>query len=156
MVPGAFAEEEQRKPNIVFIMADDLGWAELGCYGQKKIETPNLDRLAAEGMRFTQAYAGAPVCAPSRCILMTGMHGGHAYIRNNHEIKDSEPGRYGGQLPIPVWKIPVSPAPVKRRPVRVFFGVLLGGSVGPDAYARSSMMWTRTSGKTTMWPLNSL
>jgi len=94
--PGAV-----RQPNIVFIMADDLGWAELGCYGQKKIETPNLDRLAAEGMRFTQAYAGAPVCAPSRCILMTGMHGGHAYIRNNHEIKDSEPGRYGGQLPIP-------------------------------------------------------
>ncbi|MCH2367757.1 MAG: sulfatase-like hydrolase/transferase, partial [Planctomycetes bacterium] len=58
-----------RKPNIVFILADDLGYAELGSYGQKKIKTPHVDRLAREGMRFTQHYAGAPVCAPSRCVL---------------------------------------------------------------------------------------
>ena len=67
----------------MFLLADDLGYAELGCYGQQKIRTPNLDRMAAEGMRFTQFYRGAPVCAPSRCVLMTGMHTGHAYIRDN-------------------------------------------------------------------------
>ena len=70
-------------PNIVFILADDLGYGDLGCYGQKQIQTPNLDRLAAEGMRFTQAYAGSPVCAPSRCCLMTGLHNGHGRIRDN-------------------------------------------------------------------------
>ena len=62
------------KPNIIFIMADDLGYSDLGCYGQKKIKTPNIDILAKEGIRFTQAYAGSSVCAPSRCSLMTGMH----------------------------------------------------------------------------------
>ncbi len=60
------------KPNIVFILADDLGYGDLGCYGQTKIKTPNLDRLAAEGMRFTNFYSGCSVCAPSRCTLMTG------------------------------------------------------------------------------------
>lgn len=76
------------KPNIVFIMADDLGYADLGCYGQKLIATPNLDRLAAEGTRFTQCYAGSTVCAPSRCCLLTGKHNGHGRIRDNipHEI----------------------------------------------------------------------
>ena len=68
------------QPNIVFLLADDLGYAELGCYGQQKIRTPHLDQMAAEGMRFTQFYSGAPVCAPSRCVLMTGKHLGHAYI----------------------------------------------------------------------------
>jgi arylsulfatase A-like enzyme len=70
-------------PNIIFIMADDLGWGDLGCYGQQAMKTPNLDRLAAEGTRFTQAYAGSTVCAPSRCVLMTGYHTGHARIRGN-------------------------------------------------------------------------
>ncbi len=70
-------------PNIVFILADDLGYGDLGCYGQKQIQTPNLDRLAADGMRFTQAYAGSTVCAPSRCCLMTGLHNGHGRIRDN-------------------------------------------------------------------------
>jgi arylsulfatase A-like enzyme len=70
-------------PSIIFILADDLGYAELGCYGQKKILTPNIDRLAAEGMRFTQFYAGSTVCAPSRCVLMTGLHTGHARVRGN-------------------------------------------------------------------------
>lgn len=72
-----------RKPNIIFILADDLGYGDLGCYGQKKIKTPNLDRLAAEGMRFTQCYAGTTVCAPSRASLMTGLHTGHTRIRGN-------------------------------------------------------------------------
>lgn len=70
-------------PNIVFILTDDLGYADLGCYGQKQIQTPNLDRMAAEGIRFTQCYAGATVCAPSRCCLLTGFHGGHARVRDN-------------------------------------------------------------------------
>jgi arylsulfatase A len=75
-------------PNIVFILADDLGYNELGCYGQEKIRTPNIDRLAAEGMRFTQHYSGSPVCAPSRCVLLTGKHTGHSYIRDNDEMDE--------------------------------------------------------------------
>ncbi len=71
------------KPNIIFIMADDLGYGDLGAYGQLVIQTPHLDRMALEGMRFTQAYAGSTVCAPSRCALMTGLHTGHAFIRGN-------------------------------------------------------------------------
>ena len=72
-----------RKPNLIFILADDLGYGDVGCYGQKRIKTPTLDRLAAEGMRFTQAYAGSTVCAPSRCTLMTGLHTGHCWVRGN-------------------------------------------------------------------------
>jgi arylsulfatase A-like enzyme len=71
------------KPNIVFILADDLGYGDLGCYGQTKIKTPNIDRLASQGMRFTDFYAGSTVCAPSRCALMTGLHSGHGRIRGN-------------------------------------------------------------------------
>jgi len=81
---GAAALPAQtRKPNILFILADDLGYGNLGCYGQRQIETPNLDRMAAEGMRFADAYAGSTVCAPSRCCLMTGYHAGHARTRGN-------------------------------------------------------------------------
>jgi arylsulfatase A-like enzyme len=79
----ATAQEAAPIPNIVFIMADDLGYGDLSCYGQKKFTTPNIDRLAAEGLRFTDYYAGATVCAPSRCVLMTGLHTGHCYIRGN-------------------------------------------------------------------------
>jgi len=75
------------KPNIIYIMADDLGYGDLSCYGQKRFRTPNIDRLASEGQLWTQHYAGATVCAPSRCCLMTGYHGGHAYIRGNREVK---------------------------------------------------------------------
>lgn len=89
------------KPNIVLILADDLGWKELGCYGQEKIQTPNIDRLAAGGMRFPQFYSGSAVCAPSRCNLLTGMHGGHASIRDNHEMKGGAKGRFRGQMPLP-------------------------------------------------------
>jgi hypothetical protein len=70
-------------PNIIFILADDLGYGDLGCYGQTKIRTPNIDRIAAEGMRFTNFYCGCTVCAPSRCTLMTGKHLGHATVRDN-------------------------------------------------------------------------
>ena len=76
------------KPNIIYILADDLGYGELGCYGQKKIETPNIDKLRSSGMKFTQHYSGSAVCAPSRCVLMTGKHPGHAYIRGNDEWKE--------------------------------------------------------------------
>ena len=79
----AFGSLLARKPNVVYVMADDLGYAELGSYGQKKIKTPRLDQLASEGMRFTRNYSGNAVCAPSRCVLMTGKHPGHAFIRNN-------------------------------------------------------------------------
>src|SRR5262245_41350306 len=74
---------QTRLPNIVFFLADDLGIGHVGCYGQDKIKTPNVDRLAADGMRFTQFYAGANVCAPSRSTLMTGLHTGHTPVRNN-------------------------------------------------------------------------
>jgi arylsulfatase A len=80
---GGLAAVEPTKPNIVFILADDLGYGDLGCYGQTKIRTPHLDQMAAEGMRFTQFYTGCPVCAPSRCTLMTGKHLGHATVRDN-------------------------------------------------------------------------
>src|SRR5207248_951325 len=79
------AQSAGRKPNIVFILADDLGYGDLGCYGSKEIRTPAIDALAAEGLKFTQAYAGSTVCAPSRCTLMTGMHLGHARVRGNIE-----------------------------------------------------------------------
>ncbi len=84
-----------QKPNVIFILADDLGYGDLGCFGQKLIKTPNIDRLAKEGTRFTQAYAGATVCAPSRCSLMTGKHNGHAAIRGNQEVQPE------GQVPMP-------------------------------------------------------
>lgn len=83
------------KPNIIFILADDLAQGDLGCYGQKLIKTPNLDRMAAEGTRYTQAYCGTSVCAPSRASLMTGLHCGHGPIRANREIKPE------GQMPLP-------------------------------------------------------
>lgn len=85
---GCSSPQKSDKPNIIFILADDLGYAELGSYGQELIETPHLDTLAAHGMRFTQFYAGAPVCAPSRCTLLTGQHLGHAYIRGNDEMAE--------------------------------------------------------------------
>ena len=93
------------KPNVIFILADDLGYGELGCFGQEKIRTPNIDRIAAEGMKFTQHYSGSPVCAPSRCVLLTGKHTGHAYIRDNSEMNErGEVWRnplVEGQYPLP-------------------------------------------------------
>ena len=89
--------ELKAKTNVVFILADDLGWGELGCYGQTKIPTPNIDRLASQGMRFTRHQSGAPVCAPSRCVLMTGKHLGHAEVRGNPQAKEAFPQFVEGQ-----------------------------------------------------------
>jgi arylsulfatase A len=94
-----------KKPNIVFIIADDLGVGDLGSYGQKKIRTPNLDRLAQGGMRFTQFYSGHNVCAPSRCVLMTGLHPGHAYVRDNRQAKTIDPKYDEGQVPVPAGEL---------------------------------------------------
>ncbi|NUP95692.1 MAG: arylsulfatase [Planctomycetaceae bacterium] len=95
---------ERRPPNVVLIVADDLGWAELGCYGQTKIRTPRIDALAREGARFTQFYAGAPVCAPSRCTLLTGKHNGHGFVRDNHEMQPE------GQLALPASEVTIAEA----------------------------------------------
>ncbi len=107
------------KPNIIYILVDDAGYGDLGCYGQKMLTTPNLDRMASEGMRFTRHYAGCTVCAPSRCVLLTGMHTGHSRIRGNGPgfVPDADPtvpkllknagyttaciGKYGLGLPLP-------------------------------------------------------
>jgi arylsulfatase A len=96
-IPTLLAEG---RPNVVFILADDLGYGEVGCFGQKKIPTPHIDRLAAEGMKLTQFYSGAPTCAPSRCVLMSGKHLGHADIRGNRQAKASFPEFNEGQHPI--------------------------------------------------------
>jgi len=91
LIPAGCAQT--RLPNIIFILADDLGYGDLGCYGQKLIKTPNLDRMAAEGMRFTDFYAGCPVCSPSRASLMTGKHMGNSYIRTNTQGSADRPLR---------------------------------------------------------------
>lgn len=96
-----FAQKQPRKPNIIYIYADDMGYGELGCYGQKKIKTPNLDKLAGEGIRFTKHYTSTPVCAPARCMLLTGRHGGHSFIRGNYEMGGFPDDKEGGQMPLP-------------------------------------------------------
>jgi arylsulfatase A-like enzyme len=108
------------KPNIIYILTDDLGIGDLGCYGQKMLATPNIDRMAAEGMKFTRHYAGCTVCAPSRCVLMTGLHTGHCRVRGNGDasIPDTDAtlpkmlkaagyytigiGKYGLGKPLPI------------------------------------------------------
>ena len=100
--PAVIAAESKR-PNIIFILSDDLAQGDVGCYGQKLIKTPHLDRMAAEGTRFTQAYCGTTVCAPSRTSLMTGLHVGHSPVRANWEIANGE-----GQLPLPEGTVTVA------------------------------------------------
>jgi arylsulfatase A-like enzyme len=119
------AKEPAGKPNIVFILADDLGYGDIGCYGQKQIQTPNIGRLAAEGMRFTDHYAGTTVCAPSRCSLMTGLHTGHTYVRGNNEVQPM------GQLPLPADMLTL-PKVLKQAGYRT---ALIGkwGLGGPDS-----------------------
>ncbi|MEN1679716.1 MAG: arylsulfatase [Planctomycetota bacterium] len=113
------ASTAHRPPNIVLVMADDLGYGELGCYGQKAIRTPNIDRLATEGVRFTDFYAGSPVCAPSRCVLMTGKHSGHAAIRDNggprrdadyRRLKNRYGWEFPGQNPLPEQEVTIGEA----------------------------------------------
>jgi len=93
--------QQADKPNVIYIYADDLGYGDIGAYGQQKIKTPNLDRIAKEGIRFTQHYTSAPVCAPARCMLLTGRHGGHSYIRGNYELGGFADSLEGGQMPLP-------------------------------------------------------
>jgi arylsulfatase A-like enzyme len=90
--------QTDKRPNIVFILADDLGYGDVGAYGQQKILTPNIDQLAKEGTKFTDFYAGAPVCSPSRGVLLTGKHTGHATIRGNMTIKGGLPGGKEGKI----------------------------------------------------------
>lgn len=87
LLASATVHAQEQRPNIIYIMCDDLGYADVGCYGQQYISTPNLDRMASEGMRFTQAYAGSPVSAPSRACFMTGQHTGHTKVRGNKEYR---------------------------------------------------------------------
>ncbi len=100
--PKEKAKEPKQGPNIIYILADDMGINDVGCYGQKLIKTPNIDKMAAEGMMFTQHYAGSTVCAPSRCTLMTGKHTGHGYIKGNFAMENE------GNLPIPAKEITVA------------------------------------------------
>jgi arylsulfatase A-like enzyme len=102
------ASSPARPPNIVLILADDLGIGDVGCYGQKVIETPNIDALARDGMRFTNAYSPSPVCAPTRCSLLTGLHLGHSFVRDNKEVKPE------GQVPIPADTLTIAEV-LKRR-----------------------------------------
>ena len=112
------SQTSNKKPNIIFILGDDLGYNDLGCYGQKIIETPNIDALAKNGIRFTQYYTGSPVSAPSRCVLLTGKHSGHSYIRGNHEwpergdvwdyMKMEADPSLEGQYPIPAQTVTFS------------------------------------------------
>ena len=95
-------EAAPRKANIIFILSDDIAQGDLGCYGQKLIQTPNIDRMAAEGTRYLQAYCGTTVCAPSRVSLMTGMHIGHAPIRANRDLKPD------GNMPLPAGTVTIA------------------------------------------------
>ena len=99
---GLAANAGADKPNLIYIMVDDLGYGDLGSYGQQRIKTPALDKMAAEGVRFTDRYAGSTVCAPSRCVLMTGVHTGHSYVRGNQEVRPM------GQMPLPARTVTVA------------------------------------------------
>ena len=103
LLPLCASRSAEPKPNIIFILSDDLAQGDLGCYGQKLIQTPNLDRMAAQGTRYTQAYCGTSVCAPSRASLMTGLHSGHCPVRGNWEIAKGE-----GQFPLPAETVTVA------------------------------------------------
>ncbi len=114
--PATNGQGNERKPNVIVFLADDLGYQELGCYGQKYIKTPNIDTLAKEGLRMTQFYSGSPVCAPSRGMLLTGKHSGHAYVRDNRNpkgldhIKQEYGWEFPGQYPIPPEEITLAEA----------------------------------------------
>lgn len=110
ILPPKFTTAAKRRPNIIFILADDLGYGDLGSYGQKKIKTPNLDRMAQAGIRFTSFYAGSPVCAPSRASLMTGLHQGHAFVRGNTTLKPvpGQSGQAATRLPLRLQDVTVA------------------------------------------------
>ena len=110
------ADANENPPNIIYILADDLGYGDLSCYGQKNFSTPNIDRLAAQGMRFTQHYSGSTVCAPSRSALMTGLHTGHTPIRGNKEVRPE------GQHPLPDASVTIAELLQKQGYVTGAFG----------------------------------
>jgi len=114
------AAAASQRPNIVFILADDLGYGDLSCYGQQKFKTPNIERLATEGMKLTAHYSGHNVCAPSRCVLMTGRHSGRGYIRENKQAKALKLPFEEGQVPVPANHLQL-PLALKR------LGYMLGG-----------------------------
>ena len=124
------AAEPARKPNIIFILADDLGYGDIGPFGQKIIHTPTLDKLAAEGMKFTQHYTGSPVCAPARCVLMTGKHPGHAFVRDNREVGGWYSGL--GQIPIPATEMTIASALKSAGYMTGAFGKWGLGGVGTE------------------------
>lgn len=108
------ATKETTKPNIIFIMADDMGYADAGCYGQKLIKTPNIDQLAKEGIRFTQCYSGSSVCAPARSVLMTGQHTGHTRVRGNFGV-GGVVGLGGGEGRVPLREEDLSVAQILKK-----------------------------------------
>lgn len=114
IVAAAIDPAAAKPPNFVFIMADDLGYHDLGCYGQKKIATPHLDRLAARGTLFTDVYSGSSVCAPARSVLMTGYHSGRTLIRGNSPVEGGQPDRHGGSLRLSLGKDDVTLAQVLK------------------------------------------
>lgn len=116
-------------PNIILILADDLGYGELGCYGQSKIRTPRIDQLASEGMRFTRAYSGNAVCAPSRCVLMTGRHPGHARVRDNAQVGPD------GQFPLPAAEVTLGEVLQEKGYRTGAFGKWGLGSPGDEGHA---------------------
>jgi len=120
---AAFVRADQ-PPNIVFVLADDLGYGDIGCFGQEKISTPNIDKLAATGTRFTHHYSGSPVCAPSRCVLMTGLHSGHSWVRDNREVQPE------GQEPLPAGTVTLPGLLQKRGYASGAFGKWGLGSPG--------------------------
>ena len=111
---AAGAKRPARRPNIIFVMLDDAGYGDFGCYGQKKIRTPVMDRMAAEGTRFTQCYTGSPVCGPCRCILMTGLHSGHCTRRGNR-ARANPPGEGKDRGLVPLRPNDVTVAAVLRK-----------------------------------------
>lgn len=128
LIPGMaedFATGNKDTPNIILILADDLGYGDLGCYGQQMIQTPEIDKMAAEGMRFTQHYAGAPVCAPARAVLMTGLHTGHTAVRGNSQNPDGE-----GQLPLPLSETTIAQRLQENGYTTAFYGKWGLGNVG--------------------------
>lgn len=122
-------KENKKQPNIIYILADDMGYGDLSCYGQKDFTTPNIDKLASQGMKFTQHYSGSTVCAPSRCALMTGMHTGHTDIRGNRELKQE------GQTPMSASSVTIAEVLKKAGYATGAFGKWGLGFIGSEGDA---------------------